>query len=196
MTTRPASSACQGCIQQQSNPSRRLFLATSGLALSTVALGRLFPGRVLAQDADVEVTLADYPRQRVGRVSELERDVPVAIEYPAQVAHNAAMLIRLGVKAGGGVGEGQDIVAFSARCTHMGGDLANEYHAQHKVAGPCREHLTTFDLTRHGMVVSGHATQSLPQMILEIEGEDIYATSMIGLLYGHHAAPIGNTTEL
>ncbi len=196
MNSRPDRTACQTCTHDQWMPSRRSFLATTGIALSTVALGDLFPGRVLAQDEASEVTLANYPRQPVGRVSALEPDVPVVIAYPEQVAHNAAMLVRLGVPAGGGVGEGQDIVAFSTRCTHMGGDLANEYHAQYKVAGPCREHLTTFDLTRHGMVVSGHATQSLPQLVLQIEGDEIYATGIIGLLFGHHAAPTSPTTEV
>ena len=52
------------------------------------------------------------------------------------------------------------------------------------IAGPCPLHLTTFDLTKHGMVVSGHATQGLPQVILELNGRDIFATGMLGLLYG------------
>ena len=39
------------------------------------------------------------------------------------------------------------------------------------------------------MVVAGHATQSLPQIILEIDGEEIFATGIIGLLYGYHSNP-------
>ncbi|MEZ6152138.1 MAG: hypothetical protein R3C09_18710 [Pirellulaceae bacterium] len=47
-------------------------------------------------------------------------------------------------------------------------------------------YLTTFDLTRHGIVVAGHATERLPQIILEIDGDQIYATGIVGLLYGYH----------
>ena len=36
------------------------------------------------------------------------------------------------------------------------------------------------------MVVSGHATLGLPQILLEIEGDEIVATGVMGLLYGHH----------
>ena len=54
----------------------------------------------------------------------------------------------------------------------------------YKILGPCPLHLTTFDLRRHGMVVAGHATQSLPQLVLEVDGNDIYATGILGLIYG------------
>jgi len=50
--------------------------------------------------------------------------------------------------------------------------------------GPCPLHLTTFDLTRHGMVISGHATDGLPQARLEVLGDDIVATGVTGLIYG------------
>jgi arsenite oxidase small subunit len=36
------------------------------------------------------------------------------------------------------------------------------------------------------MVVSGHATQGLPQIILELEGDDIMATGVMGLIFGYH----------
>jgi arsenite oxidase small subunit len=34
------------------------------------------------------------------------------------------------------------------------------------------------------MVVAGHATESLPQVVLEVEGGDIYAKGILGLVYG------------
>lgn len=46
-------------------------------------------------------------------------------------------------------------------------------------------HWTTFDLTRHGMVVSGHATQGLPQVVLELDGDDIVAFGVLGLIFGY-----------
>lgn len=94
------------------------------------------------------------------------------------------MLVKLGAPASGGVGPKGDIVAFSTLCTHMGGPLAGTYKAEHKVLGPCPLHLTIFDMTRHGMVVAGHATESLPQVVLEVKGDNIYATGVLGLIYG------------
>ena len=36
------------------------------------------------------------------------------------------------------------------------------------------------------MVISGHGTESLPQILLEVEGDNIYAGGMIGLIYGRY----------
>jgi arsenite oxidase small subunit len=74
----------------------------------------------------------------------------------------------------------------------MGGymDVA-AFKPKHSVLGPCPLHLSTFDLTKHGMIVSGHATASLPQIVLELDGDDIVATGVMGLFYGHHRNPSG-----
>jgi arsenite oxidase small subunit len=42
------------------------------------------------------------------------------------------------------------------------------------------------------MVVSGHATQGLPQIILELEGDDILATGVLGLIFGYHDNLVGS----
>ncbi len=68
----------------------------------------------------------------------------------------------------------------------MGGVLNASYQPAHQALGPCPLHQTTFDLTRHGMVISGHATESLPQVLLELDGDDIYAVGLIGLIYGRY----------
>jgi arsenite oxidase small subunit len=34
--------------------------------------------------------------------------------------------------------------------------------------------------------VSGQAYQSLPQVLLELDGDDIYAVGVMGLLYGRN----------
>lgn len=125
---------------------------------------------------------AGYPRKRIAGVSQLKTDVPVQFDYPD--ADSPAMLIKLGVPAGGGVGGGGDIVAFSTLCPHMGGGLEGTYKAKFKGLGPCPLHLSTFDLTRHGMMVAGHATESLPQILLEVVGNHIYAAGVMGLVYG------------
>lgn len=159
--------------------SRRDFLLSGGAVVSLAALG--VPG--LADASPLQALRATYPRQRVGRLSSLASGKPVQFKYPYPNVDN--ILVKLGAPAGGGVGGELDVVAFNLQCTHMGGPLHGSYKAQHQVLGPCPLHLTTFDLTRHGMVVAGHGTESLPQIVLETAGDDIYAVAVMGLIYGY-----------
>ena len=164
--------------------SRRAFLLSGGTAVTVTLLdGPL--NRAFGQGAALK--RASYPARRIGRISQLAVDRPVPFQYPWKDAYSANMLVKLGVPAGGGVGPGRDIVAFSTLCTHMGGPLAGQYRGQHKVVGPCPLHLTTFDLTKHGMVVSGQATETLAQVVLEARGDEIWATGVMGLIYGYHS---------
>jgi arsenite oxidase small subunit len=39
------------------------------------------------------------------------------------------------------------------------------------------------------MIVSGHSTQSLPQVMLELRGDNIVAAGMMGLVYGYNVNP-------
>jgi arsenite oxidase small subunit len=157
---------------------RRKFLLASGAAAATLITlpGCLDPFRA---------RVVRLERKRIGSLSALETDVPVLFSYPDDdPLLSTNTLIKLGVPAGGGVGPEQDVVAFNTLCPHMGGPLAGTYKSEHKGLGPCPLHLTSFDLTRHGIVVSGHASESLPQILLETEGDEIYATGIMGLLFG------------
>lgn len=164
--------------------SRRQFLLYGGAAVTVVTLNAI-PGVSFAAGETPQVLLASYPRKRIGSLSALATGKPVDFSYPYPNVNN--ILVKLGAPAGGGVGPANDVVAFNALCTHMGGPLVGTYKGAHQVLGPCPLHLTTFDLTRHGMVVSGHATESLPQIVLEVQGNDIYATGVMGLIYGYAA---------
>ncbi len=177
----------KGC-QSKSCVARRGFLKTGVTGVVTMLLADVFPGRVQGQDPNQSIQVASYPRVAVGKVSRLEQDKPIWFAYPADGLHTGCVLVKLGRTAGGGVGEAQDIVAFSARCTHMGGDMSDGYVADHKLLG-CGEHLSTYDLTRHGILVAGHATESLPQIVLEIQDDTIFATAIVGLLYGYSQNP-------
>lgn len=157
---------------------RRQFLLTSGMATATILLSRI-PG---FGTADVEAVVSKYPRQKIGKLSALKDDMPVEFSYPSKDIKN--ILVKMGTPAGGGIGPKMDVVAFNPVCTHMGGPMEKAYKAEYKILGQCPFHQSTFDLTRHGMIISGHATESLPQILLEAEGDDIYATGIIGLLYG------------
>ncbi len=164
---------------------RRRFLMTSGAAavsVSTIPLS-LSAGMV------VKAEVVAYPRKWIARLSELEDHRPVDFDYPDDAAGSSAMLVKMGgTKAGGGIGPQRDVVAFSYICTHQGGPLQGAYKAvgEHRVLGQCPQHLSTFDLTRHGIVVSGQAYESLPQVMLELDGDDIHAVGIMGLLYGRN----------
>ena len=143
-------------------------------------VGRSGPGR---RGRPIQALKAAYPRQRIGKLSVLAKGKPVQFKYPYANVDN--ILVKLGAPAGGGAGPQQDVVAFNLQCTHMGGPLHGTYKDAHQMLGPCPLHLTTFDLTRHGMVVAGHGTESLPQIVLETAGDDIYAVGVMGLIYGY-----------
>lgn len=161
---------------------RRAFLLGGGLAAAVVTLSAV-PGMVSAAAAPQLALRAAYPRRKIGTLSALKEGQPILFSYPYPNVLN--MLVKLGVPAGGGVGPASDVVAFNQTCTHMGGPLAGSYKPAHQILGPCPLHLTTFDLTRHGMVASGHATESLPQIVLETAGDAIHAVGVMGLIYGY-----------
>ena len=160
--------------------SRRELLLTGTAALAVIPIVVHFPGSARG----LEGILARYPRSKIGSLKRLGANQPVIFNYPDDGAQSLSLLIKLGTRAGGGVGKDEDVVAFNATCTHQGGPLVASYKAETKTLGACPLHLSTFDLTRHGIVVSGQAYQSLPQVALEVEGDDLYAVGITGLLFG------------
>ncbi len=166
---------------------RRRFLILGGTAVTVLATIR---GGASALGQAPQLVMSVYPEKKVASLSALRPRTPVEFTYPNDDVRN--VLVMLGERAGGGVGPNQDIVAFNTVCTHMGGPVGAEtYKSEHNVLGPCPLHYTTFDLTKHGMVVSGHATESLPQIALDLRGDDIYAVGVMGLMYGYSVNPAG-----
>ncbi len=160
--------------------SRRNFLIAGGA--TTTVMFTMNPGTPLAQE--VPATITTFPRKLIAKLSELVQDEPVDFLYPDEGAYAENMIVKLGVRAGGGVGADEDVVAFNYACTHQGNGLFGSYKADTKSLGACALHLSTYDLTRHGILISGQAYQSLPQILLELDGDDIYATGIFGLIYG------------
>lgn len=158
---------------------RRSFLLLGGLTTAVVMVG--IPGLA---EAETPAVVATYPKKFIATLSSLIVDEPVDFTYPDDGEYSDSMLVKLGTEAGGGIGPERDVVAFNYTCTHQGGPLYGTYKPGDKSLGPCPLHLTTFDLVRHGIFISGQAYQSLPQVLLELEGDDIYATGMFGLIYG------------
>ncbi len=164
---------------------RNLLLFGAGLAVTVSAVG---PGVAFAGDR-YALRKVRYPRRRIGSLAEIRVGAPLSFRYPVDEPHCQSFLARLGARAAGGIGPEQDIVAFNAACTHMGMPLLPNPNPEWRVAGPCALHLTTFDLTRHGLVLAGHATESLPQIELELDGDDIVAAGIMGLVYGYSINP-------
>ena len=159
---------------------RRQFLLTG----STTAAMMMLMGPAGPKMAEAQIK--EYPRKKIGKISKLKTGKPVSFTYPDDDSEN--FLIKVGEPAGMGIGKEVDIVAFNSLCTHMGGPMdTTDYKPADKVMGPCPFHLTTFDISRYGMVVSGHATQSLPQIQLQADGDDIYAIGVVGLIYGRNS---------
>ena len=173
--------------QQNCGLSRRSFLFYSGGALTTGTVLLQIPGVLQAQEAKV----ATYPRKLIAKMSQLVLDQPVIFNYPDEGQNSTCVLVKLGQKAGGGIGGQSDVVSFNTICTHQGGPLLGTYNAEYKTLGQCPFHLTTYDLTRYGIIVSGQAYQSLPQVILELKGDNIYAVGVMGLIFGRNINHIG-----
>lgn len=160
--------------------SRRKFLIAGGV--TTTVMITMNPGTPMAKE--VPATITTFPRKFIAKMSDLKLDEPVDFTYPDDGAHSECMIVKLGVKAGGGLGSEDDVVAFNYACTHQGNSLSGSYKKDTKSLGACALHLSTYDLTRHGILISGQAYQSLPQVLLELDGDDIYATGVFGLIYG------------
>lgn len=177
------SCSCTGNAKKACTMNRRQFLFASGATTFTVMVTM---GAGKGKAAQVPALVSTYPRKKIAKLSELKQDEPLEFEYPDDGEYAASILVKLGTEAGGGVGKQKDIVAFNMTCTHQGGDMVDSYKAEHKCLGPCPLHLSTYDLTRHGILISGQAYQSLPQVLLEVDGDDVYAVGMFGLIYGRY----------
>jgi arsenite oxidase small subunit len=116
---------------------------------------------------------------KIGNIHTLKTGHPVTFQYPDQPS--LAILVKLGRRALGGVGPRQDIVAFSATCTHMGCAVA--YRDGHFLC-PC--HFSMFDPAKNGEVYQGLAVEYLPQIQLHVVPKtgDILAEAIEGVIWG------------
>jgi arsenite oxidase small subunit len=129
-------------------------------------------------------------------VSDLAGGKSVTFNYPLEETPN--LLVKLGVKAQGGVGPDGDIVAFSQICQHLGciyGFVAQgespSCDSSYTASGPvgyCCCHGTAYDLVNGAKVIAGPAPRPAPQVILEYDTTqgDIYAVGMLPpTIFGH-----------
>ena len=169
-----------------SDVSRRNFFKLGacvvGGACAAGALPQLTePAR--AADRSTLATTLPYPRIKLAALTQLTTGKEQPATYPDQAS--PIVLLKLGRPAVHGVGPDHDIVAFSRRCSHMGGMLTfrpetGTFH--------CPLHYAMFDAQKSGLMIIGQATDNLPQIELDIDAAgDIYAVGVKGLLYGRQA---------
>lgn len=179
--------------------SRRRFLKSAGmtgaLAVGVVAFPSGLAQIVQAVASGTVRITRSYHRLKIARLADLAEGQPVDFRYPLQEHQN--FMIKLGAPAWDGVGPERDVVAFNYLCSHMGCPLNGQYKHEHKMLGPCPCHFSRFDLAKNGTIILGQATQSLPQILLEVEKGEIYAVAVSGLVYGYRdnlqdGTPIGS----
>jgi arsenite oxidase small subunit len=138
-----------------------------------------------------------FPNIRIGNLSDLAGGKVVNFNYPLEETPN--ILMKLGVKATGGVGPDGDIVAFSQFCQHLGcvygfvptgksPDCDNTFKAASPV-GYCCCHGSVFDLANGGKVLADPAPRPVPQVILNFDtaSGDIFAVGMLPpTIFGHN----------
>lgn len=136
-----------------------------------------------------------FPKLMIANISDLVASTPVSFNYPLEETPN--ILVKLGVKADGGVGPDGDIVAYSVVCQHLGCITAflptgtgPACDSSYKAPGPegyCCCHGSIYDLASGAAVIGGPAPRPLPQVILSVDSSgDIYAVGMgPPTIFGH-----------
>jgi arsenite oxidase small subunit len=166
---------------------RRDFLLGGGVLGALAASGVVVPMAFVLTDEDdapigaTGAQFASFPRTRVGSLAAVDGGAQF-FEYPLEGQSN--IMVKLSKPSSTGVGPNRTIVAYSNLCTHMG-CLVTAHDAERDVLGPCPCHFSTFDLARDGQVALGQATQNLPQVHLDIVGDDVFANGVFRLVYGH-----------
>jgi arsenite oxidase small subunit len=158
----------------------RRFTRKQALVAGGVGAAALGGGAAAVVIATRDDEGEDYPRLAVAKVGDLQPNKPVDFEYPLK--GQRSVLVDLDEEVPGGVGDKSSIVAYSVLCQHMGCPVpydADEHHFQ------CPCHQTKYDPAREGYVIQGVAPTALPRVDLEIDGDDIVAVGVNGLIYGY-----------
>jgi len=168
---------------------RRQFIVFGAAGVVVAGAAAVPIGLIVLDDDEGGRSVAEmFPTSRVASLSALVVGEPVMFDYPLVGQSN--MLVKLGTPTALGVGPDSDVVAFSNICTHMGCPII-DYDAEHRVLGPCSCHYTTFDFAHDGQVVLGQATQKLPRVVLDVDGDDVSAIGLLRLVYGHQDSLVG-----
>ena len=119
-------------------------------------------GWIAAQDL-IRSRRAAQPRVKVASLADVPIGGALTFSYPDE--HERCVLVRLGPR---------EVVAFSQSCTHL--SCAVIPRVEHGVFEcPCHEGY--FDL-RTGKNIAGPPPRPLPRIVLELQGDDVYATDV------------------
>lgn len=163
--------------------SRRRFLKSTGGIAAGVGAAVAIPAAQAQTTESGRVNLA-YPKKSIGKAGGMQTNTAVSFTYPD--AASPCNVIKMGTPVPGGVGPGQDIVAYSTLCTHMGCPVS--YDAGKKTFN-CGCHFSMFDAEKSGQMICGQATENLPRIVLDYDaGSDtVSAIAVEGLIYGRQA---------
>jgi arsenite oxidase small subunit len=181
---------------------RRNFLkltAATGGAIAIFGLASALKGVTFVPESTTQLA---WPKIKVANINSLKLLTPVTFNYPLTNTPN--LLVKLGVKAKGGIGPDQDIVAFSDICQHLGcfygfvppkgSPPCNKSYQASLSEGYCCCHGSQYDFSDGAKVIGGPAPRPVPQVQLELDQStgDINAVSMgPPTIYGH--GPPGTT---
>ena len=181
---------------------RRNFLkltAAAGGAIAILGLASALKGVTFVPEITTQLA---WPKLKVTNISSLKLLTPVTFNYPLTNTPN--LLVKLGVKAKGGIGPDQDIVAFSDICQHLGcfygfvppkgSPPCNKSYEASLSEGYCCCHGSQYDFADGAKVIGGPAPRPVPQVQLELDQStgDISAVSMgPPTIFGH--GPPGTT---
>lgn len=134
-----------------------------------------------AATTDAESASAAGSHVPIGKASAFQVGKPVGFNYPDELS--PAIAVRMSHPVEGGAGPNGDIVAYSKICVHRGCPV-NYDSGREIFVCPC--HYSVYDASKEGEVIVGHATTSLPRIVLAYDSAtgDIVATGVDGLLYG------------
>ena len=153
---------------------RKQALVAGGVGIAAVG-GAGAAVAIATRDGDG----GDYPRLAVAKVADVRPNAPVSFEYPLK--GQQSVLIDLDQAVPDGVGDKESIVAYSVICQHMGCPVQFVEDGAYLLC-PC--HQSKYDPAREGYVVQGVAQSPLPRVRLEVDGDDIVAVGVDGLIYG------------
>lgn len=159
---------------------RKQAIVAGGVAAAAAGGGAA--AVILTRDGEEgeEAAASDYPRLAVARRGDIQPGQAVSFEYPLE--GQQSLLIDLDEEVPEGVGDGNSIVAYSILCQHMGCPVQ---YVQEGAYFLCPCHQSKYDPAREGFVVQGVAMTPLPRIQLEVDGEDVLAVGVSGLIFGY-----------
>jgi len=157
----------KGVDMEEKISSRRSFLKVAGFMAGAAAVA---PAAMASSKNQANQSIfGEYARVKVTSLSNLKANGEVDFTYPDSNSMCKAVYVDNQVKA------------YSTVCTHKG--CPTMYDKKTGVF-ECPCHHTKYDAAKDGQMIIGHATGGLPEVILEVSGDDIYAVGFEGLIFG------------